>query len=423
MEVDVGRRQDFRNLMEEFIRNRLEEKLKTEKDVLKREALREKYALAAWLEDAARRAPQIHAVTHTLKATHPDARGTNPYCPPSELGSHAYVGSSVLPHGFAPDVVGNAAALDVYKFLKLEYRGKRLLAWMEEEDGDLIAALHENRETALARLRAFTGVLRSSDAPETHTLAKQLYWLVGEVPSKDEDFHLLAPLYASSLAHKVFQTLQEDRFGETVKAMRRARREKEHHPGVLREYPHLGVQKMGGAKPQNISQLNSERGGRNHLLASLPPLWRDRDVRPPYGSWSFFEQFGRRREVAPLVESLKSFLESSPPATQATREHRDDLADQIIGELLQYAAELRTLEPGWSADSRCRLADAEKDWLDPRRSRGEDAPAVDWREEVYGRFANWMNGALGANLPLGDAEYRHWLDVFAESETREARHA
>ena len=60
------------------------------------------------------------------------------------------------------------------------------------------------------------------------------------------------------------------------------------HPTVLTDhveaYASLAVQELGGTKPQNISQLNSERRGDNYLLASLPPVWKTVAVQPVHGS-------------------------------------------------------------------------------------------------------------------------------------------
>ena len=429
-EEELERRRAFRAVIEAFINKRLEDKLKTFKDdaEAERAALAEKYAPEAWLADAARRAAQIQAVTHTLKATHPDARGSNLYCRPDALPCGGHVGSGVLRASFSGDVVGNAAALDVYKFLRVECHGKTLLAWMEEGDTALSGALHDDETISAAWVRAFTGLLRSDGEPASHTLAKQLYWFVGKDPGQDTDFHLLAPLYASSLAYRVFQTIQEDRFGESAKEIRRARREAAYHPGELHEYPDLAVQKLGGTKPQNISQLNSERGGNNYLLASLPPVWKSRDTRPPYGPRSFFERFGLRRDVAAIVAELKRFLESDPPANMATRDYRDDLLDRIIGELTQYVSALHELEPGWSADPRCRLVEAEKDWLDPFRPQDADAQdpeerKADLNDAICTRFANWLNHVLGgAALPLGDIEHAFWANTLDASGILEARH-
>ncbi|ERO62439.1 hypothetical protein P308_04240 [Pseudomonas piscis] len=76
-----------------------------------------------------------------LKATHPDARGSSLHVAPQTLPRHREVGSHMLGSDYAQDIVGNAAALDVYKFLKLEVEQRRLLDWLLEDDADLLAAL------------------------------------------------------------------------------------------------------------------------------------------------------------------------------------------------------------------------------------------------------------------------------------------
>src|SRR6185312_1691722 len=68
-----------------------------------------KYDFAGWIADAARRIGQIQAVTHVLKATHPDARGTSLHVTPSSLPHRAEIGSHLLGGDYAGDVVGNAA--------------------------------------------------------------------------------------------------------------------------------------------------------------------------------------------------------------------------------------------------------------------------------------------------------------------------
>ena len=90
-----------------------------------------------------------------------------------------------------------------------------------------------------------------------------------------------------------------------------------------------------------------------------------------------------------------------------------------------FAASVRAgLEPGWTRDPACRLPRCEQLWLDadrvelPVREDNAEADQAfiddyhrgDWRDEVAGRFANWINARLrDAGLPaVGDAEYRHW---------------
>lgn len=417
----------IREVIERFIKERFDAKVeKLATDDPKYQALVEQFQCDAWLNDAARRVSQLQVVTHSLKPIHPDAKGSNLYAPPESLAKHKAVGSHVLPTDFDGDVVGNAAALDVYKFLKLEYDGKSLLERVLEEDAELARALSDNAEQSQAWMKAFSGITEPRGEHASHTLAKQMYWLTGEDAVDNDDFHLLAPLYATSLAHHVFQTINHDRFSDTAKEARKAKREGKLGEQEVHAYPDIAAQKMGGTKPQNISQLNSERGGNNYLLASLPPRWNVRDIRPPLKVESVLSDpgiFGRRKEVRSLVSDLKRFLETNPNTDMHTRDLRDDYTAMILDELALFTMQMHELSPGWSVDENCRLSMEEAFWLDPGRAQDdsdyrEARNNTDWPGEIRRRFANWLNKALGGKLPLGDVEFRHWHQEIA----RDASH-
>ena len=405
----------------DFIFERLKAKLdKLADDDPRRTEFVAQHEPPAWLADAARRVQQIQAVTHSLKPIHPDARGTNLYVEPRTLPTLAELGSHALGERFVGDVVGNAAALDVYKLLKLEVNGRSLLAALLAQDADALAALHADPAQAQALRDAFVSLTQPrAESPSSHTLAKQLYWLTGPDACDDAHYTLLAPLYATSLAHAVHAQVQEDRFGEANKAARQARRERKMHDGVFHDYPSLAVQNMGGTKPQNISQLNSERRGMNYLLSSLPPQWKASAVRLPVHAESVFDRlFIARPEVRRAVRALRVFLESAPDANLATRERREALLDTLVDELVLLAAELQQiLPPGWSRDDE-RFTDlhrSEQLWLDPLRAEQPDEAdfasewlQMDWPAVVGQRFANWLNAQLRGKLPVGDAEARAW---------------
>lgn len=408
----------IRGVIVDFLNERCNAKLdKLKTDDLQHDAavqeLRAQFELSTWLGDAARRAGQIQVVTHSLKPIHPDAKGTSLYCPPTTLPQHALVGSHCLGEVFASDVVGNAAALDVYKFLKQEHEGHSLLALMLAGDDDVAAALSDQPEQAAAWLAAFTGLVEARGRVTSHTLAKQVYWLVGEDPVNDADFHLLAPLYASSLAHRVYAAIQDDRFGEAAKEARKARWDKQFHERPTRDYPNLAVQKLGGTKPQNVSQLNSERGGNNYLLASLPPVWQARDLAPLLRSDSLFKRFERQEGVWQAVKALRDFLETDPPKTVDTRDTRDELASELISHFVLFGVAFRTLPEGWSNDPECRLHPSEKVWVDA--GAASERPN-DWVDQLVGRYANWLNGQLSSKqrLHMGDPEHQHWQADLAE---------
>ncbi|MFM9880191.1 MAG: type I-F CRISPR-associated protein Csy1, partial [Burkholderiaceae bacterium] len=366
----TNRAADLRALIESFLSRRLNSKLeKLKSDDPKRQALRDEFARETWLADAANRVKQIQLVTHVLKATHPDPKiyqATSLYVQPETLATQSVLGSHVLGNNFRDDVTGSSAALDVFDFLTEEFQGNSLLRLIQAGDADLGSAMTSNESLAGSWMQAFASIdIPRCKQPRSHTLAKQLYWQTGDYPNDNASFHLLAPLYASSLAHRVFETLQDDRFSDAANAAREARKTNTFSERPVHEYPQLAVQQLGGTKPQNISQLNSERRGNNCLLASLPPVWRSVELKPLLSTESMFNRYSRRPEVRKSIKELLDFLKTDPRPNAPTRQKRATCVSLLIDEFLQFTAELRSLEPGWSQTSACQLGDAEARWLDP----------------------------------------------------------
>ena len=394
---DVAR---IRSVIAGFLHDRLQPKLDKLKDGEDdaRQKLRVDHQPAAWIADAVRRVGQIQQVTHAIKFTHPSADGSslsslgNPAVGTSVVGSHS-LGSVAL-----PDVVGNAAALDVYKFLRLAVDGRTLLERAIGSDPAFAEALSEDPATAAEWMEAFARLPAPKGRPASHKLAKQLYWPVGEGA-----YHLLAPLFSSSLAHAVHRRISDDRFSNEAKAARDARRAGKAHSHGYRDYPNLVIQSFGGSKPQNVSQLNSERRGENYLLASVPPVWESPSVRPPLKVETVFSRyFERRNEVRRLSDVLRDFLRRVADAgtNVRIRETRADLVAELCGEALHMGAELRAyLPPGWTTGADCQLNLDEQCWLDPERGRNDPDFAAyvrrgDWKDEICLRFGNWLNARL-----------------------------
>jgi CRISPR-associated protein Csy1 len=422
MEISTDRVQAFRQAITAFIDERRNAKLKGNNTDIETAA---KYEYTTWLADAARRVNQIQAVTHVLKATHPDARGSSLYLAPTNLPQHREIGSHLLGDTFAEDLVGNAAARDVFKFLKTEVKGKRLFDWMQAADTDLQTALSADAETAKAWMQAFSSLIRTESQPASHVAAKQLYWLVGEEPADNGEYQLLQPLFSSSLAHRVHSDIQDARFGEANKLARQAYRDKSGYDAEYRDYRGLVVRKLGGTKPQNISQLNSERGGVNYLLASLPPHWNASDRIKVLKVDSVFNSFYFFDEVADLLTALSSLLLSDPDTVKATREKCEALAQALGQQLALFGESIRfAQEPGWSQHPDCRLPQCQRLWLDPERielppreehqAEDEQFNAAyqwgDWPDEIAGYFASWLNAQLhkAGLTTVGDTEYTYW---------------
>lgn len=403
-------------VIQQFLQERLQPKLdKTkEDDEEKRQALLEAHNLQTWVSNAASRVGQIQQVTHALKYIHPDAKGTNLSSPGNPHAGKMLVGTHLIHEQCEPDVVGNAAALDVYKFLRLQAGGKSLLSLAAGNDPALTAALSSDTRQAEEWMQGFAALTESKVSPATHKLAKQLYW-----PLETHNYHLLGPLFPSSLTHQVWITIRTDRFSDEAKAAREAHRKNEPHPQGYREYPNLAVQKFGGTKPQNISQLNSERHGENYLLPSLPPVWHSDPIKLPLFIDSVFDGwFDRRPQVRTTIRTLRDFLYSVQETTGNVRirSKRQALLEQIIDQLLLFSTELQSQEEDWTLSRDCHLNIHEQCWLNPSRKETDpDFAAIyafgEWQEAICKRFANWLNARLSNHkkpLPLGENEANEW---------------
>ncbi len=387
----------------------------------------EKYVLKSILVKGASSAPGVAIATHIAKATHPDPQVkqvANLLIDFGSLPSRVEVGSHVLPDDESlADATGNgavnSAAYELYLLLGTRFEGRKFSEWLSGMDQDALSAFARGMGTDDDSDVYSVLLNRKNLKVSTDARLKQVYWLVGDDPADNTGFRLLAPLYATSLTHRFYAQVSPNIwfYGDRNKAARKALRERTAFDGGYTSYPNLAVQKLGGTKPQNISQLNSERGGQNYLLASLPPSWQSRSVYPPMTE--SFRSFQGRPEVRRILNDLKRFLESDPAKNMHTRDLRDDLTAMLADELMIFTVEIHSLKPGWTMDERCRLAPDEQFWLDPGRAELDDEFAAarrqsSWSESISIRAANWLNGRLNykSALNFGDVEHAHWKGEF-----------
>ena len=407
---------DIRETIREFLHTRFVSKTENlDRSDPKYERFREQFEYDTWLANAAKRVAQLQRVTHSLKPVHPDAKGSSIYAPPVAEDDSKTIGTHTLDSDFTVDVVGNAAQLDVYQFLKLECDGLTLLERVELGDKQLAAAFSDDANVAARLMSEFAMIFEPLGETSSHKRGKQLYWLVGDDPSLDEHFHLISPLYATSLAHRVYRTINDDRFSDAVKEAREARKKGDPAHHAIVDYPGLAIQRFGGSKPQNISQLNSERRGNSYLLSCAPPTWRSADVAPIYTS-SAFRAFGRRPDVRRHTRALGRLLAGNPEPNMATRNRRDELTRALVDELIIFTAEMHQLTPGWSDDWHCQLLFAHQCWLDPHRAEidpefGAEMNASAWLQTVCDDFSRWLTGRIEYfwKLSMGDTEHRHFV--------------
>lgn len=413
--VSSTQAQSFSESIEAFIRVRLQlklEKVKQDEQSL-RQALIEQYRKDTWLESAAKRASQIQAVTHSLKALHPSARGTNLLATPSLLPSLRELGTHALSRELVIDVVGSASALDVYKFLRLEVNGCTLLSALLDRNPEAMAALHSDKARSLSLRNALVSpFLPRQDSPSSHALAKQLYWLTGTDACRDDHFTLVAPLFATSLTHAVHVRVEQARYGQANKMARNAKQESSWYEGTYQVYPSLASRNIGGTQPQNISQLNSERKGLSYLLSSQPPASASRLPRLPANTRSVFEEvFPYRPKVQHAIEQMRRY----PPGAS---EHLETLLDELV----LMSTGLQRHKRGWTLQEQVleTLDLSEQLWLDPRRAElpGQEHFAdqwlqLQWPAQVGHRFEACLDELAGRKLDWGTAQL-DWKELLTQ---------
>lgn len=358
------------------------------------------FNIASWLDSQSSKAYQISTVTHIQKYSNSAAEGTNILVKAkSNETDHQirYVSTDTL-HKVYEDVAGNAAALGMAPLLQTQVKGVPFLDWIAQDDISILTSYASNEEQSKKWLNGFKKIFRSHP-PRSDTLAKQIYF-----PVEGDKYHLLAPLYSSSLAQALYEEVIKVR-EEKMKEARECKKKGQYSPEVVVSYPDLAIQKFGGSKPQNISYLNSCRRGQAYLLKSVPPIWKSVQ-QPPMRKNAFWRAYGR--SVYQLMGEFIEFLIAIElkDSTKAIRDRRAAYVSLLVDELIFKAVEIQSLEAGWSQHSEIALS--EQLWLDPRRDGfKEQRQNGDWMDEVADRFATWLIQEIESKSKLNLADTHH----------------
>jgi CRISPR-associated protein Csy1 len=167
----------LKNLIEEFIQTRLQAKLDklAGKDSKRQELIRD-HIPETWIADAARRVKQIQLVSHAIKYQNPDAKGTNIYIVPESQTENNFVSTRTLNiKDRRDDVTGNAASLDVHKFLHLSHNEETLLKRIIRQDSNVRAAFPGTEQQKDEWLGAFSSITEASNEPATHACEATLF--------------------------------------------------------------------------------------------------------------------------------------------------------------------------------------------------------------------------------------------------------
>lgn len=372
-----------------------------------------KYSLDTWMKDAAERmAQQLKFGTHISKGVHPDSKGDNVNFKPRHALPDGLVGSQSI-HAALLDANGNAAALPLASFfdypINAENPQLKIRHLIEQGHPALKLVLASSPEQSTSYFQAFQAALNSQiNTPASHERNKQLLWPIQDT----SHYHTVIPLYPSVLTHQLFQALNQLRYSESNKQARDNRFKK----NVAEQQAYVSIRdlatvQLGGTKPQNISQLTSRQSGRNYLLPSLPPRFKQEYlVQLKHSDTSMFNA-----SLAHYCrEPIGGLFEVVPETNRrlAIRDKRKAAIDEILFLVVLVAEQVQQRPAGWTTDEKCHLDYVEKQWLDPQRAELEgqaefktDRETYEWRQEIIQRFANWLNNLLKKRFKQKDADF------------------
>ena len=370
---------------EDYLKKKVKTNTSDEEKLQYQQEAQEKYALESWLIDASKRAKQLSLTTHPAKFVHPNAKAS------SIIANNPKENDGLLRSGNVEvelDIFGNAAALDVEKFLRIQLQDNKTVLQHLESNSDTIQQQFKTKNTNYDDIRNGLMQIKQSDLDQTSEKLKQVYFPV------TDDYHLLSILNASGIIYKLKERINDKRFSDENRQLREELKKSKPSPltGKIIELYDLSSVGYGGTKPQNISTLNNQNGGISYLLSSMPPVLEKRYTQPPKNNFfdnclwpglfkTDFKQFHQ------VLSWRKNNLE--------IRDMRDDIVLNSITKVQRLIESIREIGPGWSASETYNsLPVWQKIWLDNAYSelRNDEKQNHDYLNEAQSYFANWFIG-------------------------------
>ncbi|WGO83052.1 type I-F CRISPR-associated protein Csy1 [Arsenophonus apicola] len=400
------------------------------------------FTLSEWLISAAKRAGQISITTHPCTFSHPSARKNKNGYVSSIIATAKSKKDGFLRTGnvnIKPDAFGNAAALDVYKFLTLEMNDKQTLLEHIKAETELARTLLGYGKKHYEELRdGFLQMIKTdNNVVITSSKIKQVYFPI------ETEYHQLSLLTHSGHLFELRQRIDAIRFAEQNKTARELKRKGEYSEHGFSEIYNITTIGFGGTKPQNISVKNSQNSGKAHLLLSLPPpILLTRTLRLPQHNF-FSDTFNpfHIKETFQAFHRLLYISKNKPEnlnnqqvsgENQRYKPSRDTVYDILATRVQEYIDHIILIM--WQIRQQLasneiplpkNLPTYQKIWLFPDRQDERDQ-TNDWLThliEVLARqfISSYQKIIEKKYIQLGDAELKKIIQLVVENNKESLR--
>ena len=371
------------------------------------------FSPSQWLPNAAKRAGQISISTHPCTFSHPSSRKNKNGYASSIIANSEQRNDGFLRSGnvaVAADALGNAAALDVYKYLMLVLDdGNTLLTHLQQDTEiakNVLTITNPNDEQRYEVLRdGFLAMVTPSEDIVTSSKIKQVYFPTPEI---NDDYHQLSILTPSGIVFDLRKRLDDLHFGDEVKVCRDNRKNNRQGPNYKEIYD-LTTIGYGGTKPQNISVLNNANGGKAHMFMSMPPTLENRKITFP--TKDFFTQSIYYNKCRKTFLTLHEFY-LQDTNNMVERARRDELYQSIVDDIIEIMSGIRDVAQEQFLETHSGLSSSQRIWLKVSDTPEDDA----WLDDILKSITQFIYHGYEKVLDkkamkLGDAEYKHIANV------------
>jgi CRISPR-associated protein Csy1 len=394
------------NKINDFVKKKTNTNSSNEEKLIIKQQAQEKFSLQNWLIDASSRASQLSLTTHPPKFSHPDAKID------TIIATCLQANDGLVRTGNIPvdlDVVGNAASLDVHKFLFLKLDNELTILENLEQNTDYIQGQFNFDSYAEIR-NNFLKIKKTNSGLKTNDKIKQIYFPV------ENDYHLLSILTPSGVVYKLKEKINNIKFSETNSGARdEARKENAEFNGKIEDIWNLTQIGYGGTKPQNISVMNNKNGGVAYLLNSMPPTLTKRKVQPPKTNF-FKTNIWLNDYLKQDFDNLYQMLQDMR-SNKKIRDKRDFIILNIMHQVKRNVDKVRAIDSGWSkSDTYKKLEFWQKVLLDDKYLdiRGDKEQNDDFLTKTCEEFSRWFvltYRRLFNESSLADTEINHIKSV------------
>jgi len=200
--------------------------------------------------------------------------------------------------------------------------------------------------------------------------------------------------------------LDKMRFSDEVKELRALKRKNEFSEQGFLELYDITTLGYGGTKPQNISVLNNQHGGKVHLFNSAPPCIKSRKIHFP--KTNFFTESFQPRDYRDIFQNFHRIFKSIRN-NYKVRDKRDELLQELLDRIFNKMWAIRAVSCEQFHAKSSVLKSYQKIWLHQDNTDEREKSDV-WLDRLVKEISSWIMRAYEKTLgkqaiKFGDAEY------------------